>query len=607
MHFGGTQREHGRPDVATRLRLFTLEMPDGMLDLGGEIACIATDAPTRPFAAESIARAVIGPRRREIDGTIEIAGRFVALKSLPAPLLRPSAPALVNRAMFEEWWRVISARQRADVEAAHAQRRLDRHRTDAAIERARSRANAPAARATSAPPVPVAVTMSEPQATPALVVDTVTPVVVAILEAFDQLGPVPSPAALALAEAFDELNTTTAQPGMAPSEIDLVAAEQRVENARHALAGIAGGMLPQARTRIETCHRAVVETERLLFDAGKKERPVALAHYQAALADERAALSEAGVDSYASFLVTNAAGFAPVDVETRLRAELDLAHAEATLEQLRAADTSSAHVDEERGAELRARAAQLLGRFPGADPAAELRGLRVENPDADATRDALRQMLAQAGERVGADVVAQARAFVQRRTEDLARGQRATDIELHALLDERASHEQALAAFEARLEAIDARRALSVEQLDAKTVTALVSVMLDQYRNGELLAGRLPLVLDGPFDGLEANVVVHVANQLATATDVQTIVVTGNRSVVSAFAGAGARTVMWPLTGAAPSYEVATSPSARLVPAAHPSVASASVRTYDPSIPSMCRTHPSKVAAAECARCGRGA
>jgi hypothetical protein len=633
MQPGGTQREQGRPDVATRLRLITLETPDGRLDFGGSVACVATDPTTRPYAAEAIARAVIGPRRREVDGTIEIAGRFVALQSLPAPLLSPSAPATVDDALFDEMWRATSAQQRADLEAAHAQRRLERHRTDAAIERARGRANALTARATSAPPEPQTVatpTVDLPAPAPAPV-DTVTPVVTAMLEALDGLGPVPSPAAHALADAFDELAASAPPPpAVVPADVDLVAAEQRVDGARLALAGVAGGMLPQARARIETCHRAVVETERMLFEAGKKDRLEALAQYQGALADERAALSDAGVDSYASFLVTTAAGVAPVDLEVRLRAELDLAHAEAELGLARdAVDGTSARLHEEREVELRARAAQLLGRFPGADPAAELRALRVEHPDAIATHDALQQVLTQAGEAPSSDVVEQAREFVRRRAEqpvltpvapapvsepepaparlpaptradDLAKEQRALEVELHALLDERAAHEQALAALEARLEAMDELRTPAMHQLDVDTVLALVGVMLDRYRSADLLAGRLPLVLDGPFDALDPRVVTLIAHQLATATDVQTIVVTGERSVASAFATVGARAVVWPLTGAGPTYET----SAPRIPASHPSAAF--VRKYDLSIPAMCGLHPDKVVAAECAHCGRG-
>lgn len=182
------------------------------------------------------------------------------------------------------------------------------------------------------------------------------------------------------------------------------------------------------------------------------------------------------------------------------------------------------------------------------------------------------------------------------RVDDLAKEQRALDVELHALLDERAAHEQALAALEARLEAMDQLRTLSLHQLDVDTVLALVGVMLDRYRNAELLAGRLPVVLDGPFDELDPRVVALVAHQLAAANDVQTIVVTGERAVVSAFASVGARTVVWPLTGAAPRYMAAP------VPAPEPAAA----RTYDLSIPSMCGLHPDKVAAAECAHCGRG-
>jgi hypothetical protein len=163
-----------------------------------------------------------------------------------------------------------------------------------------------------------------------------------------------------------------------------------------------------------------------------------------------------------------------------------------------------------------------------------------------------------------------------------------------------------LAALEARLEAIDELRTLSMHQLDVDTVLALVGVMLDRYRNAELLAGRLPLVLDGPFDALDPRVVTLIAHQLTTATDVQTIVVTGERSVASAFATVGARTVVWPLTDEPRGYEapVARPMAASRVSADHP--ASAALRKYDLAIPAMCALHPDKVAAAECAHCGRG-
>jgi len=637
MQSGGSERERSRPDAATRLRLVSLETDSGRLDLGGGLACVDARADDRHLVAQMIARAVIGPRQRDIDGTIEIAGRYVALQSLPAPLLRPSAAATIDAALFDELWRTTSAQQRADLEAAHAQRRLERHRTDAAIERARGRANALTARAASPAPPPAPVTERLPEHSPPVApVDTVTPVVAKLLDAYDALAPVPSPAAHALADAFDEFAATPAPVPASPVDIDLAAAERRVEQARVAVASVNGGLLPQARARIESRHRAVVETERMLFEAGRKERPDALAQYQAALAEERAALSDADVDSYAAFLVATAAGGRPVDLEARLRAELELAQAEAALEHDRdAVEGTRVRLHEERELELRARAAQLLGRFPGPEPAAELRALRVEHPDADATRDALGTLLTEAGESVGADVVADARAFVARRldepaapvavappapvptpappivappalTDDAIKEQRALDVELHGLLDERAAHEHALAALEARLETLDVQRPLPWSRLEVDSVLGLVGVMLDRYRAAELLAGRLPLVIDGAFDELDPRVAALVANHLTMADDVQIIVVTGAAEVVSAFASVGARTVRWSLattTSTAPERSVERMQSA---PIGSTRAATPARRSYDLSIPPMCGIHPNKVSASECAHCGRG-
>jgi hypothetical protein len=626
-----------------------LETESGRLDFGGGVACVDAGAAGCRLVAETIARAVIGPRHRDVDGTIEIAGRYVALQSLPAPLLRPSAPATIDHAMFDEMWRTTSAQQRADLEAAHAQRRLERHRTDAAIERARDRANALAARAAAAPPVaaPVFTPVAPPAPVapaPAPVVDAVTPVVAAMLDALDDLSPVPSPAAHALADAFDELNALVPTEPARPVDVDLSAAERRVADARVAVAAVNGGLLPQARARIESCHRTVVESERRLFEAGRKERPEALALYQAALAEERAALTAADVDSYASYLVTTAAGGAPVDLEARLRAELELAQAESALERGRdIVEGTSVRLHEEKELELRARAAQLLGRVPGTDPAAELRALRVEHPDAAPTRDALRSVLTEAGESVGSDVVADARAFVFRRETETAAGpvvatpapapqpvvpepapaprlvisdeaakeQRVVEVELQALLDERAAHEHALAALETRLEIVDGQRSQPWSELEVDSVLALVGVMLDRYRAAELLAGRLPLVVDGALDKLDPRVVALVANHLAGAHDIQTIVVTDTSEVTAAFASVGARTITWPFATLPTAARAARHerPLPAPVASASPPVpaprAPVATSAYDLSIPSMCGLHPSKVSAAECAHCGR--
>src|SRR2546423_6759329 len=140
MQAGDSGREHRGPDAATRLRLLSVQTAGGPFEFGGGLACVHTPPAARTAVAEEIARAVIGPRAAGVDGTLEIAGRYVALHSLPAPLLRPSAAATIDRSMLDDLWRDMCAQEHAEVAATHAARRLDRHRTDAAIERARERA-----------------------------------------------------------------------------------------------------------------------------------------------------------------------------------------------------------------------------------------------------------------------------------------------------------------------------------------------------------------------------------------------------------------------------------------------------------------------------------
>ncbi len=402
---GGMQSENGPPTRATRLRLRSL----GPLEVDPGLSCLLVQADQRSPVAATIARSVIGPRPADMDGTVEIAGRFVSIQSLPAPLLRPSAAATVDRGYLDSVWHAACGQQRADLEAAHAARRLDRHRTEAAIERARRRAEAAVVVAPAPEPQPVL----EPEP----VVDDVTPDLERRLATLADLQPVPSPAALSLADEFDALAAEPPPPP--PVDIDLNAFERRIAAARVEVAHAAGGVLPEARTRIEGAHRVVVDTEREMYDAGRKEKSAAMSAYQTALTELNAALHEAGVESYASYLVAIAAGAAPVDVEGRLRAELELAEAEEAMKTAQATLEHNVVDDrEERQLDLRARAAQMLGHFPSNDAAAELRALRVAHPDAATARDELRVALAAIGIE-GDDVEQLARDTIQARKDAL--------------------------------------------------------------------------------------------------------------------------------------------------------------------------------------------
>ncbi len=596
--------------AATRLRLLSLSTPAGPVEFGGGLACIRTSPDRRSAIAEAIALAVIGPRNPEVDGTLEIAGRFVALQSLPAPLLRPGAASTVDRSLLGEFGRRGRAQRRADVQGAHAARRFQRHRTEAEIERAHERAQRLAARMEmAARPAPLA----EPEFPAAgMAPDEVTPRLEALLESLRALHPLPSPDALAVADAFEEL-AASSREAPEPVDVDLVELERQLADARVTTAHAAAGVSPDTRARIEECQRAVLDTERALFEASRKDRPAALFKYQEALSAVRAELGAAGLDSYASFLVAMAGGSTPVDLEARLRAELELAHAEAALDQaLVLVEQKPDETLRDKELDLRARAAQILGRFLGADPVAELRAVRVEHPAAADIRDALQRELEALGVHVGGDVAATAQSTVDaRRAAPLPEPppppeppvvepadreeQLRLDAEMRTLLDDRAAHDAALAEMERELDALGSQAAPASEHVHAETVTLALATMLDAYRSTELLAGRLPVVLDGAFDEIGAYASAAVANHLAAVDDVQVIVITCDDEVVDAFASVGAPTGWWP----DPEND-----------AAHRAPSSAGARPIAGSgaaIVPMCDRHAAKVAAATCRHCARRA
>jgi hypothetical protein len=492
-----------RPNDATRLRLVALELPAGSFRFGGGIGCVQTGAAHRSDAAAAIARAVIGPRAADVAGSIDIAGRLVVLESLPAPLLKPSAVATIDRMYLDAVWADACARQRADLDAVHAQRRLERHRVEAAIERVRRRVEA-------AEPLPVVpVTPPEP------VEDEIATRLDALAHTLDDLRPVPLPTVVTLADEFDAY---VAAPPIEPEPvaIDLAAIERRVASARTAIAQASGGIAPDARARIESSHRAVVEAERHVFDAGKKEKPAALEIYNAAVDEERAALALAGIDSYASFLMTMTASVLNVDVDARTRAERDLAAAQVELTEARAAiataEAAGAPLDGDLAATARATA-----------------DARREAPDPPA-RDP-----------VVADEVIEA--------------------EISALTHERALYERAVADLESQLADLDVQQSQSIVELDGDAVGLVLINLFDDYRASNVLAGRLPIVFDGAFDELAAPVLARIAVQLATLDDIQVIVVTASERVVAHLTSVGVPTFDWTAPAPEPELEYAPGPA----------------------------------------------
>jgi hypothetical protein len=570
---------------ATRLRLLTLRSNGAETVFGGGLACVPVPRDARTNVAHAIANAVIGPRPAGLDGTIDIAGTLVSLQTLPGPLLRPSATPTVDRPLLDDLWQEICAHRYYRLQSAHSSRRLLREEAADALADARNRECERATR-----------------------VDDAAADLETLLAAHDDLVPAPSGDALALADEFDAFAALPPVVTAEPVDIDLPALESRVATARFALAATAGIVHAIARSHIEECHRKVVAAESALFEARRKDRPEALARYQHALAEEHTALNDAGVDSYASFLVAIAAGAAPVDLEARLRAELELADAEATLERAKAIVLGTeAAARDEQALELRARAAQLLGGFPGNDPAAELRALRVEHPDARPIRDEIARVLAGIGATASGDVCSAARDYVQCRAAHprfdraLADEQVAIHNETLARSAELQEHERVLEAIEEELDRVENVGTLHVGALEMDSLRTLLDALVDCYREGELLAGRLPLVLDGAFDDLGPERAFAVAAQLNSFDDIQTIVVTSDRDVVGALSAVGATTVTWP---AAWGGRLEAQTLARPARTEAPAPAAPPIQRAEP--PAMvCATHGDKRSSAMCSQCAR--
>jgi hypothetical protein len=581
MQTSGTHTGSRAIGAGTRLRLVELRTPAGDLPLGGGFACVRTPPAACHAVAAAISRSVIGPRDPDVGGTLDIAGAPVDLATLPAPLLPPHAPATVDTALLDSYWQAICARARVECEAQHAAARLERHRAAAAAERASGGSGASGASGAPA---------ARPPATAG---DAVARHAKGLLARLDGLEPVPDPHALELAAAFDELALhAPTHPVATLPDGRLELLERRVAAARASLTFAAGGVSGQARAQIEECHRAVVDADRELFEAGRKERAAALEHYQRALALERAALDDAGIDSYAAFLVAIAAGTSPVEKEAWMRAELELAEAQAELDQARrvTADAAEARELGEWDLELRARAAQVLGHFPSDDPAAELRAHRIPHPDVAGLQDELARLLASEGVDPGGDLLAAARELANRVDTEPP-----VDVAVHAhdpLDDE-------LAALEAELARLDAQSERAFVELPLEQASLVFEYVLDVYRSGDLLAGRLPLVVDGALDRCAPAVAETIAARCAEADDVQVIVVSGDDAVASALERRGAVTVRFPAKRRAAAGGATGGGAAGTTPRAH---------TVPPATsPRPCAVHPDQIARADCEQCGRGA
>jgi len=612
----GTDTGSGAPpartgDTPMRLRLVALETPAGVLDFGAGASCVITPPGAGDGIADAIARSVIGPRSPGARGAVDIGGRSVQLQSLPAPLLRPSAQATVDASLLGAIHQELLGARAAELETECAHRRLGRHRLEVRIERASAQVRADHGGDAPAPTTPAP--------------DETATRIDALLEELSGLEPVAPVVALELAAEFDAFEAAQSagrptdgdiapQPTSAPAPEAAVTpgpdardllAVARARAAHPSSAGLLGD-----RAAIEAAHRAVAVAEAEVARAGRRDRAAARTRYDAAVAAERDALERAGVTSYAAFLLgltTGATGAASVPAPmlvARPVAPDELGPApsadgpvpapgESARRDDEIGDAAADDIDEatwERETELRARAAAMLGHFPGEDPATELRSLRRDHPDAERLRARLVEELGAAGVACAAhdDVETAARAVLVMRRADRnprrdASGRRPhrTD-DLARLLHDRDRNEAALARVEQELAAVIEERAVPFARLDAAGAAAVVRALIARYRSGALLAGRLPLVVDRAFDGLADDALAACARVVAETHDAQVIVVSDRAQTGERMAGAGATMIV--LGPDDPAGEAAALVGAPVCPA-----------------------HERVPAVASCAQCGRAA
>jgi hypothetical protein len=525
--------ESQHPETPGRLRVDDLGIDsERRLHLGGGFACVLTFSHGRSDAARWIAKTIVEPRPgdsgREIDGE----------------------PSVLDSDRLHAFWVAVCARRREALAAAHESHRSEQQRIYAELERLRAPHALPwSAEARRDPEADLDAFKSASQTYMR---------VQSLLATIDALQPEPSPEALEIADAWDEnvaLLQQPEEPGAADT-IDVEAAQESVRADEGAEAPPSGLVGKDVAAELEQLHTAVVEAQLRIFGVQRGRRRL-VARFNKAVAAERAALAEAGVSSYSAFLARLEERESPSEDRVRLAPDEETATAIDELHAATRARQVARHEELNASAQaLLARARAFLGREPGDDLAGDLRAQRIEAPArADRIRE-LEEVLRAAGVEVVGDVMGHVRVFMasppsvhipQPPTWPMLVARPVVPLaEVEALEQQRVAQQELLDELEADIMRLDATRDDDLAQLAPDDFVRVIDAMFDAYRAGDVLEGRLPLVLDGVLDGLAADVRDPAVVALADADDVQVIVVTDDPEVTNCVSEAGGTIVRWP-------------------------------------------------------------
>ena len=510
--------------------------PGRQLHLGGQLAGVLAESPDRSAAANWISSIVVGPRPPGVRRLRRRRRRArVGAHAGRRRCCSPGAPRVIDQGLLWTQWRSSCARRRDELAAAHASYRLERYRIEAALERARYR---PVVAAPRREPVPEASPPPEPVVT--------APPEPADGESEDRDpddgGPVDqAPLRAQLRELLEELETLPAGP---LPEGELLA---EAWDAHDALVRLRDAVEPVPSADVDA-HRAprghrACDRRR---DLRKRARRSAGADRSSAIgrwSRPRPSCSRRSAGTVPTrspttstqwppsscprrrrassrtprFSSRSTRGPAAANAAKRRRAQAELAEARAELDAvLQIPDMPTRAELEEREAHMRIRAAELLGREPGADPRASLRALRVPTEERVELLDEITEVLRAADVVVTGDPARFARASSSRRPAGRCRPRAADDGLLNGCASRRRPRRSAPApAPVASVRRSTSRRwnsngsRMTVRSnsstpisrrstrcttrrsptLGAADLTCRSHVMLDLYRAGQLLGG----------------------------------------------------------------------------------------------------------------------